>query len=150
MVFSNREKCQSVISTLNGFLRPLLFSPMTTVLKKKKKCDAAQADSAYFETWNSEKPSAARIDGIFFCTPLHFFKHLVRYDYFPMSALCTLKKKKYIRFRRVLKADYYSYNIAICWITNAPTMPSAGQSKFTVIRELFFVFYSLRFNDVEG
>lgn len=42
--------------------------------KKKKKSDAAQADSAYFETWNSEKSSAARINGIFlFVRPDIFF-----------------------------------------------------------------------------
>lgn len=105
--------------------------------KIKIKRDAAQADSAYFETWNSEKSSAARINGIFFVRPDIFLKHLVWDDYFPMSALCTLKKK-YIRFRRVLKADYYSYNIAICWITNAPTMPSAGQFKFTVYSRAVF------------
>lgn len=145
MVFSDREKCRSVISTLNGFLRPLLFSPMTTVLKK----NVMRLRLTRLILKHEILKSLLLYGSIgFFCTPLDLNVFLVWYNYFPMSALCTLKKK-YTSFRRVLKADYYSYNIAICWITNAPTMSSPGQSKFTVIRELF-LFYLLRFNDVEG
>lgn len=51
------------------FSQAFTVFPNDDSTKKKKKRDAAQADSAYFETWNSEKSSAARINGIFFVRP---------------------------------------------------------------------------------